>query len=331
MKTLSIISHKGGAGKTSSAVMLAEDLAGRGLRVVLIDADRQRGAGLLLGIEQPTGLLQQTKNPKLRYFCSSIVPLREITSKAEELAGNFDVGVVDTPSLDDPLAKMWIQLSTDVLMVLPVEPVSLKTLESADTVVDNLLRLNEKVEVAGVLPTMFDENDSTQRSLLLELRARRPDGLLPAIPLDSGLVHRAEQRAEKRTEPGENTRAAYAVVGDSLIQSLKLQGAATAAAASFATPPKRRPLTTPAVPDTSKAKSAGNDVSSAVRRANSGGDSKPVISWSMVAIAALVFALVVGASVFFGLGRGNKQEGGSGKVGHSAPAKGLTRRASRGQ
>lgn len=313
MKTLSIISHKGGAGKTSSAVMLAEDLASRGLRVVLIDADRQRGAGLLLGIDQATGLVQQTRNPRLRYFCSSIVPLREIAARAEELAGSFDVGVVDTPSLDDPLAKIWMQLSTDVLMVLPVEPVSLKTLESADTVIDHLLRLNESVQVAGVLPTMFDETDSTQRSLLLELRARRPDGLLPAIPFDSGMVHRAEQRAEKRTEPSENTRAAYAVVGDVLVKALKLQGAAAVAAAAFQNPPKRRALTTPAVPDVSKSRAA-TDVQDALRRASGGGGGarKRGLSWSLIAIAALVFLLVVGVSLFLGIGRA-RTEGKSGK------------------
>lgn len=326
MKTLSIISHKGGAGKTSSAVMLAEDLAGRGLRVVLIDADRQRGAGLLLGIDQATGLVQQTRNPKLRYFCSSIVPLREITNKAQELAGSFDVGVVDTPSLDDPLAKMWIQLSTDVLMVLPVEPVSLKTLESADTVVDHLLRLNERVEVAGVLPTMFDESDSTQRSLLLELRARRPDGLLPAIPLDSGMVHRAEQRAEKRTEPAEATRAAYSIVGDALVKTLKLETAAAAGSASFQNPPRRRPLTTPAVPDASKVRSQGSDVQDALRRASTGASPKPAISWSLVAIAAVVFLLVVGVSLFLGIGRA-RAEGNSVKP---APTQKLPQRASRG-
>src|SRR2546421_8787720 len=105
MKTLSIISHKGGAGKTSSAVMLAEDLARRGLRVALVDADRHRGAGIMLGVEQGTGELQQTRDPRLRYLCSSALPLRELAAKAEEMATQVDVTVVDTPSLDDPLAK----------------------------------------------------------------------------------------------------------------------------------------------------------------------------------------------------------------------------------
>ena len=309
MKTLSIISHKGGAGKTSSSVMLAEDLARRGLRVVLIDADRQRGAGLLLGIDQPSGLVQQTRNPKLRYFCSSVIPLREIAGKAEELKGSFDVGVVDTPSLDDPLAKTWIQLSTDVLMVLPVEPVSLKTLESADTVVDHLLRLNDDIRVAGVLPTLFDESDSTQRSLLLELRARRPDGLLPAIPLDSGLIHRAEQRAEKRTEANDNTRAAYAVVGDMLVQTLGLQRA-VAAAGGIQRAPKQRPLTPPPVPDASRSKGS-SDVSDVLRRASGGVATRSSFSWPLAAIAAVVFLLVVGAGVFFGLGRGKQSPAGT--------------------
>src|SRR6266542_5939541 len=102
MQILSIVSHKGGAAKTSSAVMLAEALAERGSRVVLIDADRQRGAGLLLGIEQPTANVQHTAHPRLRYLCASTLPLRDLAQKAEELRGLFDIGVVDTPSLDDP-------------------------------------------------------------------------------------------------------------------------------------------------------------------------------------------------------------------------------------
>src|SRR5688500_76055 len=128
MRVLAIVSHKGGAGKTSSSVMFAEEFARRGLRVVLVDADRQRGAGLLLGIERQTNTVMQTQNPRLRYLCSSGLPLRELPSRAAELDGLFDVAVVDTPSLDDPLARGWLQLCTDVLFVIPVELISMRTL-----------------------------------------------------------------------------------------------------------------------------------------------------------------------------------------------------------
>ena len=223
MKTLSIISHKGGAGKTSSAVMLAEDFARRGLRVVLVDADRQKGAGLLLGIEQPTGSLQQTRDPKLRYFCSSGIPLRELPAKAEEMSGEFDIAVIDTPSLDDPLAKGWIQLSSHALVVIPVEPLSVRTMDGADAALEVIKRLNGKIQVVGILPAMFDETDSVQRSLLMELQATRGDEMLPVtIPHDAGMVHRAEQRERRRTEPSETTRDAYNQAADHLAKALGL-------------------------------------------------------------------------------------------------------------
>lgn len=223
MKTLSIVSHKGGAGKTSSAVMFAEDLARRGLRVVLVDADRQAGAGLLLGIDTPSGTVQQTQNPRLRYFCCSGMPLRELPAKAVELDGLFDVAVVDTPSLDDPLARGWMQVATHSLMVLPVEPVSLKTLDAAESALESIRKLNENIQICGILPTMFDETDTTQRTLMLELRSRQPEGLLPNyIPLDPDLAHRAEQKVERRTQPTEKTRDAYRVAGDILVQSMGL-------------------------------------------------------------------------------------------------------------
>jgi chromosome partitioning protein len=229
MKTLSIISHKGGAGKTSSAVMLAEDFARRGFRVVLVDADRQKGAGLLLGIEQPTGSLQQTRDPKLRYFCSSGIPLRELPAKAEEMSGDFDIAVIDTPSLDDPLAKGWIQLSSHTLVVIPVEPLSIRTMEGADAALEVIKRLNAKIQVVGILPTMFDETDSVQRSLLMELQASRGDEMLPVtIPHDSGMVHRAEQTERRRTEASETTLTAYNVAVDHLVKSVGLKAAPAA-------------------------------------------------------------------------------------------------------
>jgi cellulose biosynthesis protein BcsQ len=242
MKTLAIISHKGGAGKTSSAVMLAEDFARRGVRVVLVDADRHKGASLMLGIEQPSGTLQQTRDPKLRYLCSSGLPLKELPAKSQELAAQFDLAVVDTPSLDDPLAKGWIQLSTDILVVIPVEPISVRTMDSADNALDNISRMNPQIRVLGILPTMFDESDATQRSLMLELKSLREDELLAQIiPLDHGMVHRAEQKAEKRTEPSQTTRQAYHAAGDFLMPMLGLKAAPVPAAVPAAGPAVQAP------------------------------------------------------------------------------------------
>jgi chromosome partitioning protein len=290
MKTLAVISHKGGAGKTSSAVMLAEDLASRGFRVVLVDADRQRGAGLLLGIEQPGATVMQTQNPRLRYFCASGLPLRELPARSEELSGLFDVAVVDTPSLDDPLARAWMQLSSAALMMIPVEPVSLKTLEGAETAFEAVKRLNPGIQLLGILATMFDAEDSQQRTLMLELKSRRPDDLLPnPIPHDPDLAHRAAQKAEQRTEPKQTTRLAYHAAGDQIVQAMGLgrmyDGAARPAGAAASKPRTPAPVATPTAPPPAP-----------VTPEPKSGKGVPLVGW---AIAVLVVALLLlGLSMF---------------------------------
>lgn len=237
MKSLAIISHKGGAGKTCSAVMLAEECARRGARTVLVDADRQRGAGLMLGIDQPNGSVQQTRNPKLRYLCSSGIPLREVPTRASDLLGLFDVAVIDTPSLDDPLARAWLKYATHVLMVIPVEPISVRTLDGAEAALEQVARLNGAIQRVGTLPTIFDEADSTQRSLLSELASRLGDDLLqPPIPTDLGLTHRAEQKEERRTEASEITRHAYQTIAAGILSRMGVEGLAPV---PFTAPPRR--------------------------------------------------------------------------------------------
>lgn len=235
MKTVAIISHKGGAGKTSSAVMLAEEFARRGTRTVLVDADRQRGAGLLLGAEHAGPEPRQTSILRLHYFCASSQPLRDIPARAEELAREFELAVVDTPSLDDPLARMWLQHSTHVLMVIPVEPLSIRTLESADAHIDQIRGINNSIELIGILPAMYDDASSTHRELLMELETTRGESVLnPPIPLDSLLAHRAEQKEERRTRPADSTVKAYSEIADKMLNYLGLRPS------SSPPPPSRR-------------------------------------------------------------------------------------------
>lgn len=280
MRTVAVISHKGGAGKTSSAVMLAEDLAARGMRVVLIDADRQRGAGLLLGLEQPSQSVQQTQLPQLRYYCCNGVPLRELPAKAAELAGLFDLAIVDTPSLDDPLARAWMQLSTAAIMLIPVEPVSLKTLEGAEAALEAAKRLNPGIQLLGILPTMFDASDSNQRTLMLELRARSPDTVLAdAIPFDRELAQRAAQSAVRVASPADATRAAYHNAAGHILQ-------ATAKERAFAPEPAAERPVKPASPSSS----GESPVSAPIAAA---GMKRTARAFSPVGIAALVLALAL--------------------------------------
>lgn len=217
----------------------------------------------------------------------------------------FDLSVVDTPSLDDPLAKAWLQMSSDVLVVLPVEPVSIRTLEGADVAMEGIRRLNPEIEILGTLPTMFNEADATQRELMLELMSQRPEGLLsPPIPEDAGLAHRAQQKVEHRTTAADATLLAYQAAADFLVRALELDSGAHAAPAagrgasgSKSSTARAAPAAAPAKPKAAAAYTrrqapAGAPASPApVAVSGAPNRTLPMLQWAALLVAALALLL----------------------------------------
>jgi chromosome partitioning protein len=219
MKLIAVISHKGGAGKTTSAVLLAEELARRGQRTLLVDADRQQGAGLLLGIDAPAGCVQKTMVGDLSYLGSARLTDLEIADCYASVASRFDVGVVDTPSLDDALARAWLRESAAALMVLQVDPLTVKTLPSALNTLEVVRAFKPSIQVLGLLPTMFDQNEDAHGRLLAELLSRRPEAVFtPVVPVDPALRHRANQ--EDCPKLGEAAHQAYQCAVDRILRVL---------------------------------------------------------------------------------------------------------------
>jgi chromosome partitioning protein len=220
MKLIAVISHKGGAGKTTSAVQLAEELARRGQRTLLVDADRQQGAGLLLGIDAPAGCVQRTMMGDLSYLGSARLTDLEIADCYASVANRFDVGVVDTPSLDDALARAWLREAAAALMVLQVDPLTVKTLPSALNTLEVVRAFKPSIQILGLLPTMFDQHEEAHSRLLAELLSRKPEAVFtPVVPMDSGLMHRAN--TEEAPPLGEAARQAYQCAVDRILRALE--------------------------------------------------------------------------------------------------------------
>jgi chromosome partitioning protein len=219
MKLIAVISHKGGAGKTTSAVQLAEELARRGQRTLLVDADRQQGAGLLLGIDAPAGCVQRTRVPQLDYLGSARLTDLEIADCYAGFARRFDVGVVDTPSLDDALARAWLREAAAALMVLQVDPLTVKTLPSALNTLEVVRAFKPSIQILGLLPSMFNPEDEAHTRLLAELLSRRPEAVFtPVVPVDPGLMHRAN--SEECPPIGESALQAYQCAVDRILRAL---------------------------------------------------------------------------------------------------------------
>jgi cellulose biosynthesis protein BcsQ len=222
MKSIAIVSHKGGAGKTTTAVMLARELADREVRVLLIDADRHRGSGILLGMGEPARKVQPTRHRNIRYFCSADLAPTELAIRLSQLDPWAHVAVIDTPSLDDPLAQAWIRLAAAAILVVPVEPIGFRTLGGAIKNLAAHARSRPSFRVLGILPTMYAERDPVQRSLFRELQESRRTSLLdPPIPADPLVAQAVAENAALRTLPREQTQLAYRAIAQTVLRELQ--------------------------------------------------------------------------------------------------------------
>ena len=212
-RRIAVFNHKGGTGKTTTAVNLAAGLAERGLSVLLIDADGQGNVGASLGIRG-----EKTLYHVLVSGCSvseAAIPVRhnldvltsnELLAAAElylagrpnrhrimrERLGNradgYDVVVLDCApalSLMNQNALVYadsvvVPVSCDYLSLVGVRQV-LKTLKNVRTLLDH------QVALLGVVPTFFDVRNKIGREAVEALEGHFGERCLPPIRVNTKL------------------------------------------------------------------------------------------------------------------------------------------------
>ena len=200
-RIFALVNQKGGVGKTTTAVNLGTALAVMGRNVLLIDLDPQGNASTGLGIERAqraSGAYElllgglslsetaiATTIPRL-----SIVPASVNLAGAEiELVGadrrehrlatalaesedRFDVVLIDCPpSLN--LLTLNALVSADVLLVpLQTEFYAMEGLSYLVQTVDRVKRaLNPRLELAGIILTMYDKRNALSEAVAQDVRA----------------------------------------------------------------------------------------------------------------------------------------------------------------
>lgn len=178
---IAIAATKGGTGKTTTAAALAQAFADMGRTSLLVDADAQGSASLIYGAEESPGLyaalmggakasdlVQSTEagdilpsSPELDGLDLELARDKGrdtlLARALEPLRASYDEIVIDTAPGVSTLLVQALTAADKVLIPVQADTQSLRGLEKlAETVADVQRYTNKRLEVAGVVVTMYD-------------------------------------------------------------------------------------------------------------------------------------------------------------------------------
>jgi chromosome partitioning protein len=202
MRTIAVAMAKGGVGKTTTAVSLADGLAARGRRVLLVDCDTQDQVAKFLGVSPPYGLAEfvteraHDGSPVARnsavfrarenlWMLSGGVRLAELKTwlgeqprAARETVlrhrlvpreGSIDYLIFDCAPGWDVLSVNILMAATEVLCPVAVQGPALEGLKTFFRYLQSAQKLNPELRLKYILPTLFDRRTRHGQQMLEQL------------------------------------------------------------------------------------------------------------------------------------------------------------------
>jgi chromosome partitioning protein len=200
-RIIAVANQKGGVGKTTTAVNLAACLATAGQTTLLVDCDSQANATAAIGLQKDPSrrtlyhslILNESFDritqksqvehldvvPADKNLAGAAVELvsaegREYKLKAvlSELREKYQFIILDCPPALDLLTLNALVAADAVLVPIQCEYLAL---EGVSELLDTLMRirrtLNPKLEIEGILLTMYDERTTLSRQVATDLRS----------------------------------------------------------------------------------------------------------------------------------------------------------------
>lgn len=195
--TIAVSNRKGGTGKTTVSVNIAAELAALGRRVLLVDLDSQGHCAVGLGVNATNGersihrlfvdptaklidLVVGTAYPNL-----SIAPANQLFEHgsgardvrrlgnalaAKEIAGHFDVVILDTPPSFDILLLNALAAANGVLVPYVPHHLSFEGVRQLMRVLFKVMSgENPGLKILGFLPMMAAQHVKQHRSISAEV------------------------------------------------------------------------------------------------------------------------------------------------------------------
>ncbi|MBP3194182.1 MAG: ParA family protein [Cardiobacteriaceae bacterium] len=251
-KTIAVTNQKGGVGKTTTAVSLAAIFAERGDRVLLIDFDPQTNATVACGVncrKLPVSVLDvivgEEKPENVCLFVQEcnlhLLPShRDLTAAESEMAGKkeryaalknncgqwleqFDWVFIDCPPTLNLLTVNALVAADFVLVPIQCEYFALEGVGALlETIGEIKKTVNPKLEIAGVLRTMYDPRSRLTKDVSDNLAAHFKNLLFEvSVPRNIRLAEAPSfGKPINKYEPNSKGAESYRLVAEELERKL---------------------------------------------------------------------------------------------------------------
>lgn len=213
-KIVSIANQKGGVGKTASTINLAHTLTQAGQRVLMIDGDPQSSLSIAHGVDPKEIQALDYKGKTLYYGLAKDIPLTALVisgqpalipasirlanaetelaspfgaatilkEKLAQVATQFDFILIDCPPTLSLLTVNALTASHTVLIPCKTDYLSIMGIPLLIETIENVRRrANPKLEILGILPTLYNARASHDAEVLNDLRSATANKKIPVL------------------------------------------------------------------------------------------------------------------------------------------------------